>query len=130
MQGAIDFTKGNIKKEILLFAFPLFIGNLFQQFYNVADSIIVGNFLGQEALASVSSSDPLMNLIIGFFTGMAVGAGVIIARAKGERNREKLKRAIHTDIALALTSGVLLSLIAFILTPSILKLIGTPEDIL
>ncbi len=130
MQGAIDFTEGNIKKEILLFAFPLFIGNLFQQFYNVADSIIVGNFLGQEALASVSSSDPLQNLLIGFFTGMAVGAGVIIARARGERNKEKLKRAIHTDIALALLSGTLLSLTAFILTPSILKLIGTPENIL
>lgn len=126
----IDFTEGNLKKEIILFAVPLFIGNLFQQFYSITDSIIVGNFLGQEALASVASSDPLTNLIIGFFTGLAIGGGVVIARAKGESNSDKLQQAIHTSVALALISGVFLSIISFILTPSILRFIDTPENII
>ena len=130
MQRAIDFTEGNIKKDIILFAIPLFIGNLFQQFYNAADSIIVGNFIGQEALASVSSSDPLTNLLIGFLNGMAIGAGVVIARAKGEGNSEKIRKAVHTDIALALLSGLLLSIFAFTFTPSILRMMKTPQNIM
>ena len=130
MQKAVDFTEGNIRKDIILFAVPLFIGNLFQQFYHAADSIIAGNFLGQEALASVSSSDPLTNLLIGFFNGMAIGAGVVIARAKGEGNREKLRKAIHTDIAFAIISGALLSLLAFSFTSSILRIMKTPDNIM
>lgn len=130
MQKAIDFTEGSIRKNIILFAIPLFIGNLFQQFYNAADSIIVGNFIGQEALASVSSSDPLTNLLIGFLNGMAIGAGVVIARAKGEGNSEKIRKAIHTDIALALLSGLLLSIASFIFTPYILRAMRTPQNIM
>ena len=80
-------TEGSIWKKLMGFAFPLFLGNLFQQLYNTADSLIVGNFLGSDALAAVSSSGSLTFLLVGFFQGLAMGAGVIIARylAQGRR---------------------------------------------
>ena len=78
-RSATDFTTGPIRKSLVLFAIPLFLSNLFQQLYNAADAVIVGNFVGAEALAAVSSSTPLINLMVGFFNGMAIGAGVVIA---------------------------------------------------
>lgn len=78
-------TEGSIWKKIIAFAVPLFLGNLFQQLYNTADSLIVGNFLGSNALAAVSSSGNLIFLLVGFFNGIAVGAGVVIARYYGAR---------------------------------------------
>ena len=78
-------TEGSIWKKLMGFAFPLFLGNLFQQLYNTADSLIVGNFLGSDALAAVSSSGSLTFLLVGFFQGLAMGAGVIIARYFGAR---------------------------------------------
>lgn len=86
---AIDFTSGNLKKEIIFFAMPLFLGNLFQQLYNTADSLIVGNTLGSQALASVSSSGPLIFMMTGFFNGVATGAGVVIAKYIGARDYKR-----------------------------------------
>ena len=92
-------TTGSIPKKIIMFAIPLLWGNLFQQLYNVADSLIVGNFLGNNALAAVSSSGNLIFLMVGFFGGIGVGAGVVIARYFGAGEYEKLKKAIHTALA-------------------------------
>ncbi len=128
--SAIDFTEGNLKKEIIFFAMPLFLGNLFQQLYNTADSLIVGNTLGSEALASVSSSGPLIFMMTGFFNGVALGAGVVIAKYVGARDYKKVKDAIHTDIAFGLVSGIILTILGVIFTPSILRLMNTPVDIM
>lgn len=130
MSKAIDFTQGSIQKSLLAFAFPLFLGNLFQQLYNAADSFIVGNWLGSQALAAVSSSSPLINMMVGFFNGMAIGAGVIISRNFGARNREALDRAIHTDLAFGLSAGILMTVLGSIFTPTILRWMQTPEDIM
>ena len=92
-------TEGSIWKKLMGFAFPLFLGNLFQQLYNTADSLIVGNFLGSDALAAVSSSGSLTFLLVGFFQGLAMGAGVIIARYFGAKDRKKSFRAIHYTVA-------------------------------
>lgn len=127
---AIDFTSGNLKKEIVYFALPLFLGNLFQQLYNAADSLIVGNTLGAEALASVSSSGSLIFMMTGFFNGVATGAGVVISKYIGARDYKKVKDAIHTDIAFGLVSGLILTVLGVTLTPSILRLLRTPEDIM
>ena len=86
-------TEGSISGKIILFAIPLFLGNLFQQLYNTADSLIVGNFLGSNALAAVSSSGNLIFLMVGFINGIAMGAGVVIARYYGEKNHKKLQKA-------------------------------------
>ncbi len=82
-------TEGSISRKIILFAIPLFLGNLFQQLYNTADSLIVGNYLGSNALAAVSSSGNLIFLMVGFINGIAMGAGVVIARYYGAKDKGK-----------------------------------------
>ena len=105
-----NMTEGSIWKKILLFAFPIFLGNLFQQFYNAFDSWVVGKFLGDAALAAVSSSASLIHMMVGFFQGIAMGAGVIIAKSYGAKDHDSLRRAMHTDVAFGLAAGILLTL--------------------
>ena len=100
-----SLTEGSVARGMLLFAIPIFISNLFQQLYNAADSLIVGNFLGGEALAAVGSSGSLIFLLTGFVNGVALGAGVLIARYFGAKDWESLERAIHTTVALGLAAG-------------------------
>ncbi len=123
-------TEGSIQKKMISFAIPLFLGNLFQQLYNTADSLIVGNFLGSEALASVSSSGSLIFLMVGFFNGIAVGAGVVIARFFGARDIENLQKAIHTTIASGIVGGLALTVFGVLFAPQMLIWMDTPGDIL
>lgn len=123
-------TEGSISKKIIRFTIPLFLGNLFQQLYNTADSLIVGNFLGSEALAAVSSSGSLIFLLVGFFSGISMGAGVVIARYFGAKDDRRVHKAVHTTIALALVSGLLLTVVGVLLAPQLLIWMGTPKDVL
>lgn len=123
-------TEGPIWQRMTAFALPLFFGNLFQQLYNTADSLIVGNFLGDSALAAVSSSGSLIFLLVGFFNGISMGAGVVIARYFGADKKEELQKAIHTDVCFGLIAGILLTVLGMILTPKILVWMRTPEDVL
>lgn len=123
-------TEGPIWKKIITFAIPLFLGNLFQQLYNTADSLIVGNFLGSDALAAVSSSGSLIFLLVGFFNGIAMGAGVVIAHYYGARALDKVQRAIHTTIAAGLVAGILMTVLGVFLTPQLLSWMGTPADVM
>lgn len=125
-----SMTEGTIFKGIIFFAIPLFFGNLFQQLYNTADSLIVGNFLGSAALAAVSSSGNIINLLVGFFNGISVGAGVVVSRYYGGGNSKMVQKAIHTTIAFALAAGVILTIGGYFLAPRLLVLIGTPYDVL
>lgn len=123
-------TEGPIWKVLLCFALPLFLGNLFQQMYNAVDSLVVGNFCGDDALAAVSSSGSLCLLIIGFFQGTFTGASVIISRHFGAQEEEKTDKAIHTTILFSLGIGLVLSLLGVCFTPTILRWMGTPENVL
>lgn len=123
-------TEGPIWKGLIFFALPVFFGNVFQQLYNTIDSLIVGQYLGDQALAAVSSSGNLIFMFVGFFNGVAMGAGVIIARYYGAKDYNALDKAIHTDIAFGLCTGVLLTILGVIFTPMILRWMGTPEDVL
>lgn len=123
-------SEGVIWKKIVLFAMPLFLGNLFQQLYNTADSLIVGNFLGSNALAAVSSSGNLIFLMVGFFNGIAIGAGVIIARYFGARDIESMQQAIHTTIAFGLVASIILTVLGVVLAPAILVMMDTPANVL
>lgn len=125
-----NLTEGSIIKGLLRFALPLFLGNLFQQLYNLADSLIVGNFCGKEALAAVSSSGSLCFLLIGFFQGVFVGASVIISRKYGAKDEQGVDIAIHNTVIFSLVLGVLLTIFGVIFTPQILKLMGTPTTVL
>lgn len=129
-QSKTLLTEGTIWKKMISFAFPLFLGNLFQQLYNTADSLIVGNFLGSNALAAVSSSGSLIFLMVGFFNGIAIGAGVVIARYFGARDTENLQKAIHTTVAFGILSGALLTVAGLLLAPRILVLMQTPAEVL
>lgn len=123
-------TDGPVWKRIIAFAIPIFWGNLFQQLYNTADSLIVGNFLGSSALAAVSSSGNLIFLMVGFFTGISVGAGVVTAKFFGSGDYKNLHKSIHTTVAFGLICGVSLTLIGTLAAPVILNLMGTPPAVL
>lgn len=123
-------TEGTIWKQIIAFAFPIFVGNLFQQLYNTADSLIVGNFLGSNALAAVSSSGNLIFLMVGFFNGIAMGAGVVIARYYGAKEILRVQKSVHTTIAFGLAAGILLTVAGTLLTSRILVWMGTPAEVL
>ena len=125
----IDMTQGVIWKQLLLFALPLMVGNLFQQLYNTVDSIVVGNFVGKEALAAVGSVGPIINSLIGFFTGLATGAGVVISQAYGAKNSEKVSRTVHTTLTLTLLLCLLFTFVGIAMTPMMLRLMSTPEDV-
>ena len=121
---------GDIRKKILLFALPIFLGNLFQQLYNAADSIIVGNFISSSALAAVSSAGNLIFLVIGFFNGISVGAGVVIAHYIGARNAKSTEEAVHTTVALGIVSSIILTAVGTLLAPVMLRLMNTPPEVL
>ena len=123
-------TEGSIWKAMLLFALPVLVGNIFQQFYNTFDSWVVGKFIGDTALAAVSSSGSLIHMMVGFFNGVAMGACVLIARYFGARNYTAMSRAIHTDIAFGLVAGTFLTAAGVVFTPTILRWMGTPEEVL
>ncbi len=129
-QNSTSMVDGVIWKKITFFAVPLFLGNLFQQMYNTADSIIVGNLLGSNSLAAVSSSASLIFMMIGFFGGIFVGAGVVIARYFGASDEENMHIAIHTTVAVGLVSGVILTILGVWLSPQILLWMGTPENVM
>ena len=123
-------TQGPIGRILLRFALPLFLGNLFQQLYNTVDSLVVGNFSGNEALAAVSSSGSLCFLIIGFCQGVFAGASVVISRRYGARDGEGVDRAVHATVIFSLAAGLLLTVLGVGFTPAILRWIGTPENVM
>ena len=125
-----DLTEGKIWKKMLLFALPVFLGNVFQLFYNTFDSWCVGNFIGNDALAAVSSSGSLIYMMVSFFNGIALGAGVVVARYFGAKEYTEMRQAIHTDVAFGLVAGVVLTVVGVTFTPVILRWMGTPEDVL
>ena len=122
-------TEGPIGAEIIAFTVPLFIGNLFQQLYNTADALIVGNFVGNEALAAVSSTGSLVNMLVSFFGGLSAGAGVAISRYYGARDAERLSKAVHTNITLGFIATAVLTLLGAFFTPVLLRWMDTPADI-
>lgn len=115
---------------MLLFALPVLMGNIFQQLYNAFDAWCVGNYIGDTALAAVSSSGNLIFLMVSFFNGLAMGAGVVIARQYGAKQYEPMQKAIHTAIAFGLVTGVLLTILGVVFTPTILRWMGTPAEVL
>lgn len=125
-----SMLNGSIRKSITLFALPIFFGNLFQQLYNTADSLIVGNFLGSNALAAVSSSSSLIFMLIGFLSGVSIGAGVVIARYFGAKDYDHMRLAIHTTVAFGLAAGVVMTLVGMLLSPQILLWMATPQNVM
>lgn len=123
-----DMTQGKPVGLICAFAIPVFLSQLFQQLYNTADSLIVGNFLDTSALAAVSSSGTLIFLLISFFTGLTMGAGVVIGRYFGAGEHDKVSRAIHTNLCLGFVSGLFLTVVGVVFTPTLLRWMNTDSS--
>ena len=129
-QTAKLLTEGKPSKVLVSFAMPIFLSQLFQQLYNTADSFIVGNYLGKEALAAVNSSGSLIYLLISFFVGASMGAGVVISRYFGAGDQDRVSKAVHTNAVFSLICGVVLSVFGVTMTPHIVRWMGVPEDVL
>lgn len=123
-------TEGTIWKILVRFAFPLFLGGLFQQMYNTVDSWVVGRFCGDNALAAVSSSGSLCFLLVGFFQGVFMGGSVIISSRYGASDREGVEKSVHTLVTFSIVMGTILSVLGVIFTPTILRWMGTPENVM
>ena len=122
-------TEGNIRRKMLGFALPILAGYFFQQLYNTVDALIVGNYLDADALAAVTSTSSYTYLMIGFVAGFATGAGIIIARHIGGDSPEETEKAVHTAVALGLFFSVILTAAGILVSPAILRLMGTPETV-
>ena len=123
-------TEGSITKKLVFFALPLFMGQLLQQLYNVVDSVVVGNVLGKEALAAVSTTGSLIFLMVGFIMGLFMGGSVIIGKKYGAKDMEGVSAAAHTLLAFAGLMGIVLTVWGYFFTPVLLRWMGTPEDVM
>lgn len=123
-------TEGPIGQKLIRFALPLFLGNLFQQLYNITDTLIVGNLLGSTALAAVSSTGSLVFLLVSLFSGVATGAGVVISRYFGARDVPRMRRAVHTAMAFGLSAGAVVTVVGVLLSPRILLWMDTPAEVM
>ena len=122
-------TEGVIWKQLLMFFFPVLLGTLFQQLYNTVDAVVVGRFVGKEALAAVGgSSAHILNLLIGFFTGVSSGAAVIISQYYGAQDHEDVSRSVHTAICLAVGAGLIMTVLGLATAPWLLRVMDTPEE--
>ena len=131
MEQKNQITEGVIWKQLLIFFFPIVIGTFFQQIYNTADSIIVGRFVGKEALAAVGGSvNQIVNLMVEVFVGLTSGAAVIVAQFYGAGDRKNLDRTIHTSYAFALTVGILTGLLGIFVSEPVLRLMKTPKELM
>ena len=125
----MDMTEGPIFRQLLLFSLPLLLGNAFQQLYNTVDSIVVGNFVGADALGAVTGVMPAINTLVGLFVGMATGASVVISQYFGAKDDEGLRKSVHTAITATFILGLAFMLAGYMLCPHLLRLMRTPAEI-
>ena len=117
----MDMTQGSVIKTILVFAFPLLVGNLFQQFYNMVDTWVIGQAGLTEAFAAVGNVGPIINMVIGFFVGLSGGTGVVISQFYGAKDYKRVHDAVHTAIAVTLVMGVICTVVGVVFTPYFLN---------
>ena len=125
----IDLTKGNIAKSIILFSFPMIVGNLLQQLYNIADTLIVGKFIGTDALAAVGSAYTLMVFITSIILGLCMGSGAVFSIRYGEKNEKKLKESVFISFILIAFISLILNVFAFVFIDNIMAFLNVPPEI-
>jgi len=127
---SVNLLQGDIKSGLLRFALPLFLGQVFQQMYNMVDALVVGNLCGENALAAVTSTGSLIFLIVGFFGGVYGGVGVVIARCYGAGDEYQVKRAVGTAVLGTVLSGAFLTLLGYFGSPILLRWMDTPAEVM
>ena len=126
----VDMTEGNITRHIISFALPLLIGNVFQQLYNTVDTWVVGNYVSNEAFSAVGTVGPIINMLIGFFMGLSSGAGVVISQYYGAKRNQEVHDTVHTAMVMTLVMGVAFTAIGLAMTPFMLRLMNTPDNVM
>ena len=126
----VDMTEGNITRHIISFALPLLIGNVFQQLYNTVDTWVVGNYVSNEAFSAVGTVGPIINMLIGFFMGLSSGAGVVISQYYGAKRNQEVHDTVHTAMVMTIIMGVAFTAIGLAMTPFMLRLMNTPENVM
>ena len=125
----VDMTQGSILRHLITFSLPLLAGNVFQQLYNMVDTWVVGNYVSNEAFSAVGSVGPITNMLIGFFMGLSSGAGAVISQFYGAKQQDKVRNTVHTAVLMTLILGVLFTAIGVFMTPYMLRLTNTPQDV-
>lgn len=129
-QNDVDMTQGSILRHLTMFALPLLAGNLFQQLYNMVDTWVVGNFVSNEAFSAVGTVTSICNLLIGTFLGLSSGAGVVISQFYGAKRYDKVQETVHTTVTLTLLLGIVFTVVGVCMTPAMLHLMKTPDNVL
>ena len=127
--GSVRLTEGSIFKKLILFALPILVGQLLQTLYNSVDSIVIGNFVGTEALAAVTASASIANTLAGFFNGMSAGASVLFSHHFGAGELGKLRRAIHTTMLFSILLSILMAGVGILITPLLLRIVSCPDGV-
>ena len=128
-QHSMDMTQGSITRQLISFAFPLLIGNLFQQLYNTVDTWVVGNFVSDNAFAAVVSMGPIVNMFIGFFLGFSAGTGALISQNFGAKNEDAIQKLVHTAMVMTFVMGLIFTVAGHLLTPILLDFAKIPDEV-
>ena len=126
----VDMTSGSIVRHLIRFSLPLLAGNLFQQFYNTVDTWVVGNYVSSEAFSAVGTVGPITTMLVGFFVGLASGAGVVISQHYGAKQYDKVQDAVHTCLLMTMLLGLLFTVLGMVISPSMLHLMNTPDNVM
>lgn len=127
--ATLNMTEGNILKLILVYSFPLLLGNLFQNLYNTVDSLVVGNFIGKTSLAAIGSTSSLIHLLVGFFNGFSTGGTIVVSQFFGAKDNDGIRKTVHTMIATTLIVGIILSGAGILLSPILLRMMRVPSEV-
>lgn len=127
--STLNMTEGNILKLILVYSFPLLLGNLFQNLYNTVDSLVVGNFIGKNSLAAIGSTASLIHLLVGFFNGFSTGGTIVVSQFFGAKDNEGIRKTVHTMVATTLIVGIILSGAGILLSPILLRMMRVPSEV-
>lgn len=126
----VDMTEGSIIRHLITFAFPLLIGNIFQQLYNTVDTWVVGNYVSNEAFSAVGTVGPIINMLIGFFLGLSSGAGVVISQYYGAKKHDKVQDTVHTAILMTIILAVIFTFLGIAMAPFMIRFMKTPESVI
>lgn len=129
VRHSMDMTQGSIIRQLISFAFPLLVGNLFQQLYNTVDTWVVGNFVSDNAFAAVGSMGPIVNMFIGFFLGFSAGAGALISQNFGAKNEDAIEKLVHTAMVMTFVMGLIFTVAGHLLTPLLLEFAKIPDAV-
>ena len=127
--STLNMTEGNILKLILVYSFPLLLGNLFQNLYNTVDSLVVGNFIGKTSLAAIGSTASLIHLLVGFFNGFSTGGTIVVSQFFGAKDDAGVQKTVHTMVAATLIVGIILAGAGILLSPFLLRMMRVPPQV-